>query len=255
MNRKLLSFQSSLRRVTAGSSNYQNGLPGESTPLLGRAPRDDSGQGGWRGIQWRVAGVDSDNPIIKWPARFLYFVNVILLCAPINWLLVLAPLGVLGDRLGWPPGVVLGLIATSILPMIAILDFLTEELSQTMGEMSSGLFNTFAGSVGSLAVRATLLGHGRIRLVQASVLGQLLFTSLFIPGACFLVSGLTALRHASGTVQSFVSPALIHSSLHLIIPSLVVVIPSVVLPLLEATESKAYHLSGQFSHRVFNFCW
>ncbi|KAI0813188.1 hypothetical protein GGR55DRAFT_676835 [Xylaria sp. FL0064] len=228
MNRKLLSFQSSLRRVTAGSSNYQTGQPDESTPLVGSTPRDDSERGGWRGIQWRVAGVDSDNPIIKWPARFLYFVNVILLC------------GVLGDRLGWPPGVILGLIATSILPMIAILDFLTEALSQTMGEMSGGLFNTFAGSIGGIAVRATLLGHGQIRLTQASILGQLLFTLLLIPGACFLVSGLTALRYASGTVQSFTSPALIHSSVHLIIPSLVIVIPSAVLPLLEATGSKAY---------------
>ncbi|KAI0478193.1 hypothetical protein F4859DRAFT_49433 [Xylaria cf. heliscus] len=243
MARTLPSFHMPMRRATWGTYSDQSQPADEVTPLLGRAPRDDSREGRWIGIQWRirdVAGMNSDNPMVRWPARLLYFVKVILMCAPINWLLVLAPLSILGDRLGWPPSVVLGLVAASILPMIAVLDFLTEELSQTMGETGGGLFSTFAGSVGGLAVRATLLGHGKVRLAQTSIIGQLLFTLLFIPGACFLISGLTALRQTNGTIQNFANNALVHTYLHLIIPSLVILIPSTLLQLLELKGSTAY---------------
>ncbi|KAI0107867.1 hypothetical protein GGR51DRAFT_570791 [Nemania sp. FL0031] len=247
----LPSFQSKMRRATSGQGPGENrGRPNEYAPLINEHLRYDPNQGRWIVLQWRRmnhwADTHSSNPIVEWLAQFLDFVKTTLLCTPISPLLLLAPLSALGNILEWPPGVVLGLIATSILPMIAILDFLTEELSQTMGERGGGLFNIFAGSVGGVAVRATLLGHGKVRLAQTSILGQLLFTLLFTSGACFLSSGLVDLRHASGRIQIFAGPALGHTPLHLITPSLVILAPSILLPLLETKGSVAYEYNVQF---------
>ena len=95
---------------------------------------------------------ESDNALVRWPARALDTTWKVLRTNPVNLLLVFVPLGILAGILGWSPTAIFLLNFFAIVPLAALLSFATEELSAKLGQTIGGLLNATFGNAVELIV-------------------------------------------------------------------------------------------------------
>lgn len=117
------------------------------------------------------------------------------------WLLVFAPLPLLGERIAPERHTLMFLLSVlAIIPLAALLSMATEEVAARTGDAVGGLLNATLGNLTELIICLTALRAGEYVLVKASLAGAIVTNTLFMMGACFLIGGL---RHK---VQEFNLP-------------------------------------------------
>ncbi|KAL1877326.1 hypothetical protein VTK73DRAFT_8779 [Phialemonium thermophilum] len=201
-------FREQLRRAlskptntiaTNGTSATMN--PNESSPLLAVPSAHDGEPHFWRHLLFNrrhTPGVDSPNPLVRWPARTFDVTKVTLLSNPVNILLVFVPIGIVAGVREWSPTAVFTLNFFAIIPLAAVLSFATEEISVRLGDTLGGLLNATFGNAVELIVSIVALKAGEIEVVQSSMLGSILSNLLLVMGMCFLLGGIWNMQDSDG---------------------------------------------------------
>ncbi|TVQ10685.1 MAG: calcium/proton exchanger [Leptolyngbya sp. DLM2.Bin27] len=105
-------------------------------------------------------------------------------------LLVLIPISILAERLGWGALSVFGLSAVAIVPLAIWLSTATEELAVVTGPTLGGLINAVFGNATELIIALVALKAGLIDIVKASITGSILANLLLVMGLSMLAGGL-----------------------------------------------------------------
>jgi len=111
------------------------------------------------------------------------------LARPLRALLVLAPLAIVGEHLGWSPSLVFGLSAVAVIPLAALMGLATEDLALAVGPRVGGLLNATLGNAAELIITIFALRAGLTTLVLASLTGSILGNLLLVLGASLTAGG------------------------------------------------------------------
>lgn len=130
--------------MPSGDGDANGGLANESTGLL-------SGEDSHENHKQKLWG-DDDPPFSKYPKRFLHLTWLVIASNYVNVLLIFVPLGIISNFVGWSPTVVFTLNFLAIIPLAALLSFVTEELSAKLGQTLGGLMNATFGNAVELIV-------------------------------------------------------------------------------------------------------
>ncbi|KAF9437385.1 hypothetical protein BGZ76_000920 [Entomortierella beljakovae] len=123
------------------------------------------------------------------PTSFIQYLKTILFATKLNVLLVFIPLGIIADKLHWPPVAVFVLNFIAIIPLAKLLGYATEEIAMRLGENLGALLNASFGNAVELILCIIALKEGKIDVVQASVIGSILSNLLLVLGFCFVCGG------------------------------------------------------------------
>lgn len=113
-----------------------------------------------------------------------------LLSRPLHLLLIVIPFAMASVYLGWSDEAVFTLNFFAILPLAAVLGFVTEELANNVGDTLGGLLNATFGNAVEMIFSVFALQHGLIDVVQGSLMGSVLSNLLLVLGCCFFFGGL-----------------------------------------------------------------
>ena len=113
-------------------------------------------------------------------------IRTILFSGYINVLLICLPFAFISSALGWSSTVVFALNFFSLMPLASLLSFATEELSTRVGQGVGGLLNVTFGNITELIVGIVALRDGQVKLIQATMLGSILSSLLFVI-SCLLI--------------------------------------------------------------------
>ncbi|MEB3256403.1 MAG: calcium/proton exchanger [Synechococcaceae cyanobacterium] len=105
-------------------------------------------------------------------------------------LLVLVPISIAAERLGWGETAVFCTSAAAILPLAVWLSTATEELSLTLGPSVGALLNALFGNATELIIALAALRAGLVDIVKASITGTLMANLLLALGLSMFVGGL-----------------------------------------------------------------
>jgi Ca2+:H+ antiporter len=108
-------------------------------------------------------------------------VNVLLLAAPISWVLAWT-----ADGSPW----VFITAATSLIPLAGLIGLGTEQLAHRTGPAWGGFLNATFGNAAELIIAVVALRSGHIELVKASITGSIIGNLLLVLGLSFFVGGL-----------------------------------------------------------------
>ena len=108
---------------------------------------------------------------------------------PLYFLLIAAPLAVVGDLLHWPSPLVFGLAALGVVPLAGLIGTATEELSARIGPKYGGLLNATFGNAAELIITILAIRQGLLLLVKASITGSIIGNSLLVLGLSLLWGG------------------------------------------------------------------
>jgi Ca2+:H+ antiporter len=123
------------------------------------------------------------------------------------WLLILAPVSIVGKLVFQQDLLVFLTAAGAIIPLAGLIGKGTEELSLHAGPRVGGLLNATFGNVTELIIAIFLVLKGELDVVKASLTGSILGNLLLVLGLSFLVGGI---RHRE---QSFnAQAASVHST-------------------------------------------
>ncbi|KAG5517918.1 hypothetical protein PMAC_000373 [Pneumocystis sp. 'macacae'] len=114
----------------------------------------------------------------------------IILSNYVNIFLIFVPLGILCGFFEWNHTMTFVFNFIAIIPLAAILSFLTEELSMNIGQTIGSLLNASLGNIVELIISIIALNKGQLRIVQTSMLGSILSNDLLVLGICFIAGGL-----------------------------------------------------------------
>lgn len=106
--------------------------------------------------------------------------NVLLVFIPISWALHFAH---------QPNAVVFATSALSILPLAALLGFITEQVAIRTSSAAAALLNASLGNLTELIIAGICLSRCQLQLVQTTLLGGLLSNLLLVLGMAFVVGG------------------------------------------------------------------
>lgn len=107
-----------------------------------------------------------------------------------GWLLVLAPIAIVLDRMN-VAGLPLFLVsAAAIIPLAGIMGEATEELALHMGPAAGGLLNSTFGNAGELIIAFLALRAGHPEVVEASITGSIIGNVLLVFGLSAFLGGL-----------------------------------------------------------------
>jgi hypothetical protein len=106
--------------------------------------------------------------------------NVLLVFIPISWALHFAH---------QPNAVVFATSALSILPLAALLGFVTEQVAIRTSSAVAALLNASLGNLTELIIAGICLARCQLQLVQTTLLGGLLSNLLLVLGMAFVVGG------------------------------------------------------------------
>ncbi|CEM12943.1 unnamed protein product [Vitrella brassicaformis CCMP3155] len=107
----------------------------------------------------------------------------------IHVLLVVVPLGYLAYWLGWGAKWVFLLNFIALVPLAALLGFVTEELAEHTGEIIGGLLNATFGNAVELILTIQSLRKGLLTVVKGTLLGSILSNLLLVLGMSFFAAG------------------------------------------------------------------
>ncbi|KAK9467382.1 Sodium/calcium exchanger protein-domain-containing protein [Lipomyces arxii] len=116
--------------------------------------------------------------------------KLLVLSSYVNVLLVFIPLGIIFGALHMSPYLVFSINFLAIIPLAALLGFVTEDLAKHVGQTLGGLLNATFGNAVELIVAIVALSKGEILIVQASMLGSILSNILLVLGCCFFAGGM-----------------------------------------------------------------
>jgi len=105
-------------------------------------------------------------------------------------LLVLVPLTLIAQRIGWPDWSQFVFSVGAVVPLAAYIGLATEALADRFGGKIGGLLNATFGNAPDLLVGVFGVRKGLIPLVKATLIGGLISNSALIMGLCFVVAGL-----------------------------------------------------------------
>lgn len=151
MRKASMNNRSSYNETDGGANgstdtNERSALLGHAQDHLQRITRTESG----------TPYSKHSNPIIRYPALFLYTVYAVLKTNYVNVFLVFVPIGILSGMLGWSPVLQFVLNFIAIIPLASLLAFATEELAVPLGQTIGGLLNATFGNAVELIVSITL---------------------------------------------------------------------------------------------------
>ena len=104
------------------------------------------------------------------------------------WLLVLCPLALAAEALGFSDGVRFAVCCLAILPLAGLLGEATEQVAFHTSDTLSGLLNATFGNATEVIVSYFALKRGLLEVVQVSLLGSVLSNTLLVLG-CSCVAG------------------------------------------------------------------
>ncbi|KAG4301668.1 hypothetical protein PCK1_002153 [Pneumocystis canis] len=117
-------------------------------------------------------------------------IRTILLSNYVNIFLIFVPLGILCGFFEWDSTMTFIFNFLAIIPLAAILSFMTEELSMRLGQTVGSLLNASLGNIVEMIISIIALNKGQLRIVQTSMLGSILSNDLLVLGMCFIAGGL-----------------------------------------------------------------
>jgi Ca2+:H+ antiporter len=121
----------------------------------------------------------SVRPLIKAVASS--YLNVLLVAAPLSWLLNRSSPGSV-----W----VFILAALSLVPLAAIIGLGTETLAEQSGPALGGFLNATFGNAAELIIAMVAIREGHVALVKASITGSIVGNLLLVLGLSFFAGGL-----------------------------------------------------------------
>jgi len=133
-----------------------------------------------------ISGVDSRTPLLRETTfrnrntSAIQILRKIIFSNYINVMLIFLPFGIISGAIGWPAVLTFVFNFLALLALASVLSFATEELSKKVGQTISGLLNTSFGNATELIVSIVALKQGQVKLVQASMLGSILSSSLLV---------------------------------------------------------------------------
>ena len=107
--------------------------------------------------------------------------NVLMVCAPISWVLHAVAAG--------SPWTFIT-AAASLVPLAGLIGLGTEQLAGRLGPAWGGFMNATFGNAAELIIALVALGDGRVGLVKASISGSIIGNLLLVLGLSFFVGGL-----------------------------------------------------------------
>jgi Ca2+:H+ antiporter len=108
---------------------------------------------------------------------------------PLNLLLVLIPVALLGRFLHWPALAIFAISGLAIVPLAKWMGTATEELSVHVGPGPGGLLNATFGNATELIIAIFALRAGLVDVVKASITGSIIGNLLFVLGLSLLLGG------------------------------------------------------------------
>lgn len=124
--------------------------PDERTPLVnGNAAAASHAHSDDHIVIW---GENDASWVTRTPKAVAHLTWLTLASNYVNVLIVFVPLGIVAGALGWNPTAVFILNFLAIVPLAALLSFVTEELSAKLGQTLGGLLNATFGNAVELIV-------------------------------------------------------------------------------------------------------
>ncbi|KAK8120659.1 calcium proton exchanger [Apiospora kogelbergensis] len=179
----------------------QNGYAHETTPLMGSGSvQNHHHSDTYRFFLdlWYTPGMDSDKPLVKFPARLWHIIKATLLRSKINILLFCVPIGLMAGMTGMDPVAVFTINFFAIIPLAAVLSNATEDISAKLGEQLGGLLNATFGNAVELIVSVIALKERQYAVVKSSMIGSILSNLLLVMGMCFFFGGLKNMKDDAG---------------------------------------------------------
>lgn len=139
------------------------------------------------------------------------------------FLLVFAPVAIIGNALSFSPVLVFFLSALAIVPLAKFIGEATEELSVHVGPALGGLLNATFGNATELIIGILAIRAGLIEVVRASITGSILGNLLLVLGTAMFAGGL---RHKR---QEFNRTAAMASGSSLFLAAIALIIPAIFL--------------------------
>ena len=138
-----------------------------------------------------------------------------------TWLLVLAPITIVGHFLHWSSTLIFILSALAIIPLAKFLGDATDELASQTSPSLGGLLNVTFGNATELIIGIMALRAGLIEVVKASITGSIIGNLLLVLGFAILLGGIKH-RH-----QKFNKTAALASASTLVLAVIALVIPAI----------------------------
>jgi Ca2+:H+ antiporter len=113
-----------------------------------------------------------------------------IIAAPLNILLVAAPISWVIHALAPASPWVFVTAATSLIPLAGLIGLGTEQLARRSGPALGGFLNATFGNAAELIIAVVALRDGHIALVKASITGSIVGNLLLVLGLSFFVGGL-----------------------------------------------------------------
>eukprot|EP00736_Rhodelphis_marinus_P006772 Rmarinus@m.4814 len=127
---------------------------------------------------------------MTWEQYLRQCVDALILDSKLNILLVCVPLAFLSVGADLGEGAIFGFSLLGLIPLAAMLGFITEQLALCTNETLGGLLNATFGNATELIISIIALNDNQIRLVQLSLIGSILSNLLLVLGCAFFVGGL-----------------------------------------------------------------
>jgi Ca2+:H+ antiporter len=108
----------------------------------------------------------------------------------VYFLLIFAPIAILGEFLHWSPNLLFVTSALAIIPVAWLLGHATEELAVHTGPRLGGLLNATLGNAAELIITIFAIRAGLLDLVKASITGSIIGNILLVMGLSILLGGL-----------------------------------------------------------------
>ncbi|KAL6789466.1 Ca2+ transporter [Trichoderma sp. SZMC 28013] len=139
----------------------------------------------------------------------------------INLLLFAAPAGIAINFVPAVDRIVVFVVNfLAIVPLASMLGFATEEIALRTNETLGGLLNATFGNAVELIVAIVALVHGKITIVQTSLIGSILSNLLLVLGFCFFFGGLGRLeQNFNKTVAQTAAAMLALAAASVIVPT------------------------------------
>ncbi|KAI9862669.1 MAG: hypothetical protein M1813_004165 [Trichoglossum hirsutum] len=180
-----------------------NGDIDESTPLLSRART------------YKLRG-----KVARYLLHIYNLIKQILLSSYANILLMFLPIGIISNAMRWSPALVFTFNFLALIPMASLLSFASEELSARFGRTGQVLFGVVFGNAYELIVSFAALRNGELRVLQSSMLGNILFNILLLLGCSFFAGGYGSREQTFNATLAFtMSSMMTVVSISLIVPA------------------------------------
>lgn len=108
---------------------------------------------------------------------------------PLNILLLILPVALVGQLAHWPPLSLFFLSAVGVIPLAGLIGSATGVLAERTGPKIGGLLNATLGNAAELIITLVAVQAGLLELVKASITGSILGNLLMVMGFSMVLGG------------------------------------------------------------------